>query len=197
MLFRSAIVEEHGGTISVDSIIGKGSTFLIYLPIAEQKSNMNIKGTLEKEIPTGTESILFVDDEDDIRFSIQDFLESYGYALTVSENGQKAYEVFKRAPQDFDIVITDMAMPKMNGNELALEILKIRKDIPIILCTGYSENLNEEQAKKMGIARYINKPIAGKELCFLIREVLNKEKKCRGIFLGGQHRRSSQENQVI
>jgi len=172
-----AIVEEHGGTISVDSIIGKGSTFLIYLPIAEQKSNTNIKGTLEKKIPTGTESILFVDDEDDIRFSIQKFLENYGYALTVSENGQKAYEVFKRAPQDFDIVITDMAMPKMNGDELALEILKIRKDIPIILCTGYSENLNEAQAKKMGIARYINKPIAGKELCSLIREVLNKERK--------------------
>lgn len=176
LAFVRAIVADHGGTISVDSSIGMGSTFIIHLPVAEQKSNPDIKTTLEKEIPTGTESILFVEDEDNIRFSIQEFLENYGYALTVSENGQKAYEEFKRAPKGFDIVITDMAMPKMNGDELALKILKIRKDIPIILCTGYSEKLNEAQTKEIGIARYINKPIAGKELCFLIREVLKKEK---------------------
>jgi len=114
--------------------------------------------------------------EKGIRSFMQDFLSNYGYSVTVSENGQKAYEKFKQVPESFDIVITDMAMPKMNGDELALKILSMRKDIPIILCTGYSEKLNKERAKKIGITRYINKPIAGKELCFLIREVLDESK---------------------
>jgi len=67
-------------------------------------------------------------------------------------------------------------MPKMSGEELSLKIIEIRKDIPIILCTGYTEKLNKEQAKEMGITRYINKPLAGKELCFLIREVMDEAK---------------------
>lgn len=171
-----AIVEEHGGTIRVNSRVGKGSTFLIYLPVAEKKGYTVPKNIRAKTIPTGTESILFVEDEDDIRSFVQDFLESYGYTLTLCENGQKAYEEFKKLPHGFDVVVTDMAMPKMNGDELALKILKIRKDLPIILCTGYTEKLNREQAKKMGIARYIDKPIAGRELCLLIREVLDEKK---------------------
>ncbi len=176
-----AIVEEHGGTIKVNSTVSKGSTFLIYLPIAEKKENANKENankenSFKEKSPNGTESILFVDDEKGIRSFVQDFLGNFDYTVTVSENGLKAYEKFKQAPQNFDIVITDMAMPKMSGEEFALKIMEIRKDIPIILCTGYTEKLNKERAEEMGITRFIDKPIAGKELCFLIREVLDESK---------------------
>ncbi len=171
-----AIVEEHSGTIKVNSIVGKGSTFLLHFPLSEKKKNTNNENSFEKKIPTGTESILFVDDEMDIRSFVKDFLGKYGYTVTVSEDGQKAYEKFRQAPQNFDIIITDMAMPKMSGEELSLKIIEIRKDIPIILCTGYTEKLNKVQAKEMGITRYIDKPLTGKELCFLIREVMDEAK---------------------
>jgi len=107
-----AIVEEHSGTIKVNSIVSKGSTFLLHFPVSEKKKNTKNETSFEKKIPTGTESILFVDDEMGIRSFVRDFLCKYGYAVTVSENGQKAYEQFRQAPQNFDIVITDMAMPK-------------------------------------------------------------------------------------
>ncbi|MCG8614568.1 MAG: response regulator, partial [Desulfobacterales bacterium] len=159
------------------SVVCKGSTFLLYLPIADKKENTDKENSFKKKIPSGTESILFVDDEKAIRVFVQEFLGNYGYTVTVSENGQKAYERFKQAPKCFDIVITDMTMPKMNGDKLASKILSIRNDIPIILCTGYSEKLNKERAEKIGVTKYIKKPIAGKELCFLIRDVLDESKK--------------------
>ncbi len=169
------IIEDHGGTIHVNSVLGKGSTFIIHLPIVEQPRRANMENRPEAKIPKGTESVLFVDDEISIRTFMQDFLGHYGYKVTVSENGEEALKKFKQDPHKFDMVITDMTMPKMNGDQLVLKIHDIRKDLPIILCTGYSEKIDKDLAKKIGISKFIQKPIAGRELCFLIRGALDNK----------------------
>ena len=123
---------------------------------------------------------LFVDDEVSIRSYMKDFLEFQGYTLTMAENGQTAYDIFREDPHKFDLIITDMTMPKMNGAQLAERLLALRPDIPVIFCTGYTEKLNEASAEEMGIRKYLHKPIAGKEMCIFIREILDKTNKKPG-----------------
>lgn len=169
-----AIVEEHEGFIRVSSRVGKGTCFLVYFPIAERPKKRVDRRQGEDRLPFGKESVMFVDDEDGIRSLTRTYLEKYGYTVAAFENGVEAYEAFQENPGRYDLVITDMAMPKMNGREFTEKILNIRKDIPVIFCTGFSENFNEDQAKKMGIARYIQKPVKIKQLSFLVREVLDE-----------------------
>jgi len=121
----------------------------------------------------GTEKIMIVDDEEIIRKGTQDFLEGCGYQISSFQNGVQAFEAFEKAPYRFDLIITDMTMPQMTGDILSVKILEIRKDIPIILCTGYSENITETVARKIGIRKYIQKPIMNQKLAFSIREVLD------------------------
>jgi PAS domain S-box-containing protein len=167
------IVRSYGGEISVYSEPGQGTTFHIFLP----------KFFGEEEVPVtetclpggGTERILFVDDEPMLAELGQELLQSLGYHVTTAMNGREALHLFRTTPQAFDMVITDMTMPGITGKELAMELLVVRPDIPVILCTGFHELINEKQAKETGIREFIMKPYAIKNLDMTIRKVLQSD----------------------
>ncbi len=170
-----AIVEEHDGYIKVKSSIGQGSSFYIYLPVVKPETDHSVNLKEEKPLKGGTEKIMVVDDEEDIRLIFQEFLIEYGYTVLTFENGLKALEAFEKDPDQFDLVVTDMTMPQMTGDELARNLLNVRQDIPIILCTGYSETISEAKILEIGIRKYLQKPVSNIELTALIREILDKD----------------------
>jgi PAS domain S-box-containing protein len=166
-----SIVKSHRGTISVESKLGKGTTFHIYFPVIEEEAVIETK-TVE-ELPTGNERILFVDDEESIVYVGRTILERLGYQVETRMNPVEALELFRSQPDQFDLIITDMTMPKMTGYKLIREILNIRPDIPIILCTGFSEKIDEKKAKEIGSADYIIKPLDKRDLAIRVRQVLD------------------------
>lgn len=165
------IVTGLGGAIHVDSVLGKGTQFHVYLPIAETVQ-VKRSAKLEAQIVGGTEKILLVDDEENLLTMEKTMLEHLGYTVTACNNSIEALSVFRSNPDKFDMVITDMAMPKMPGDALSSELIKIRPDIPVLLCTGFSETISEEKAASMGIKGFLLKPILMKDLDQKIREVL-------------------------
>ncbi|MFH2057710.1 MAG: cache domain-containing protein [Pseudomonadota bacterium] len=172
-----AIIDEHDGHIKLKSLVGKGSTFLIYLPVIDSLTDQLIDKKQNVLIDRGTEQIMVVDDEEDIRFIVQQFLESNGYSVDVFHDGSQAFAAFEKDPDKYDLIVTDMTMPNMTGDELSKRVLNIRKEIPIILCTGYSESVFESDALKIGIQKYVHKPLTNEELSAVVREVLDKQKK--------------------
>lgn len=124
-------------------------------------------------IPSGTEHILLVDDEDLIVQMEKQILNSLGYKVMTTTSSVEALQLIQTEPLKFDLVITDMTMPNMTGAELAQKTLAIRDDIPILLCTGFSELINEEKAKALGIREYLMKPIIKKDLANAMRKVLD------------------------
>jgi len=164
------IVTSYGGTITVDSEPWKGSSFDLYFPriASGVLSEIQPAGPL----PGGTERILFIDDEKVVVDTAQQMLEQLGYKVVTKTSGVEALEVFREDPDRFDMVITDMTMPKMTGDELGKELLLIRPDVPIVLCTGFSEKIDEERAKEIGIREFVLKPIIMSEIAQIIRKVL-------------------------
>ncbi len=170
------IVKAHGGDIRVHSAIGKGAAFHVYLPLMEKTQ----QSEPEKEttpLPTGTEHILLVDDEKSIIHLEKQMLERLGYQTSVFTSSRDALTAFKTEPSLFDLVITDMNMPDMNGMQLATELIAIRPDTPIILCTGFSERINNKNAEALGIRGLLMKPVGMKDLAQKIQEVMALEKK--------------------
>ena len=166
------IIESHGGIISVESSKGKGTSFHIFLPVAEAEPDEEYKR--EKKIESGTEEILFVDDEEDLVYVTKLRLERLGYRVFATTKSKDALSVFLDEPNRFDAVITDQTMPEISGNMLAKEILSVRPDIPIILCTGFSEVITPEEAAALGIKEFVMKPFDIEEIAVLIRKVLSK-----------------------
>jgi CheY-like chemotaxis protein len=163
------IVTDLEGTITIESEPGIGSTFRVFLPKIKTKvKKARMQAT---HIPRGTESILFVDDEDMLVEWAKASLERLGYRAAVLTDPIEALETFASDPSRFDLVITDQAMPAMSGMQFAGELLAIRPDIPIILCTGHSATVSPEKAKKAGIKEF---PLAREELANAVRKVLDQ-----------------------
>jgi CheY-like chemotaxis protein len=166
------IVKSIGGSIQMYSELGRGTEFHAYLPVV-------ISSFEQQEIPKketfqrGTEQILLVDDEDAIVTMEKQMLERLGYSVVSRTSSVEALEAFKANPDKFDLVITDMAMPNMSGDKFASELVKIRPDIPILLCTGFSEKIPAGKANAMGIKGILMKPIIIKDFSNMIRKFLD------------------------
>ena len=172
----SGIVQSYGGAITVYSTPGQGSTFHVYFPmLEEEKPAKEEKEATFEPLPTGTERILFVDDEEALVEIGSQMLEMLGYKVTHRTSPLEALELFKAKPQAFDLVITDMTMPQMTGDELAQRLLEIRPDLPIVLCTGFSERITRQGAKAIGIREFLMKPLVMKDLAVTIRKALERE----------------------
>lgn len=165
------IVETYDGKILVESTLGKGTVFTIYLPTGK---NSEVQPNFTTaELPTGQERILYVDDEVQIVNIARRVLEQLGYSVTTKTDSVEALELFRSKPDDFDLVMSDVTMPQMTGDQLTTELLQIRPDIPVILCTGYSKKLSEEKAAEIGIKAFVYKPIIKEELAMTVRSVLD------------------------
>ncbi len=166
------VMKECGGAIQVESSIGKGTEFRLYFPLAdvplEDKSDTEGKNTIEK----GSGRILFVDDEPGLVNVGVEMLKALGYTTIGATDSQKALKIFLDTPGSFDAVITDQVMPGLAGNDLASRILEVRPDIPIFLCTGYSEKMTEESAAEVGFKGFFLKPVSMADLSKALKDTI-------------------------
>jgi CheY-like chemotaxis protein len=178
------IVKKSGGALRAESEPGKGSAFHIYLP------KVHLSAAYPSPPPEmvrgGTERILFVDDEIMLVDIGQKMLERLGYHVVSRTSPIEALELFKIRSNDFDMVITDQTMPNMTGDALAQELMNIRPDIPVIICTGYSQAINPERAKNRGIKALVMKPILVNDIAAAIRKVLDGGEVYHGKMLGNR-----------
>jgi PAS domain S-box-containing protein len=165
------IIKGCGGTVTVQSELGAGSVFAVYLPATGHHTGL--EEPTQTPVPLGSEKILFVDDENLLATAGRLMLEGLGYQVMATTDSTKALQIFREGPNPFDLVVTDMTMPGLTGADLSREILKIRPDTPIILITGFSDLINEEKARALGIRAFAMKPLRRTNLARLIRKVLD------------------------
>ncbi len=165
------IVKQCDGAINIESTVHEGTTVEILLPKIEEEAPPAEKA--EGELPRGGERILVVDDDPSIVTMICQTLERLGYIATGMTGSVKALERFRSNPDEFDMVITDMAMPGMPGDQLAVELMKAKKGIPILLCTGHSDTVDEKRATQLGIKGFAMKPLDKGKLARTVRDVLD------------------------
>jgi PAS domain S-box-containing protein len=168
------IIFDHKGTITIDNEPKKGATFHVYFPFSEE--SLSEDGEKSDYLQGGSERILLVDDEVLLVQSIKNMLQKMGYTVIGVTSSQKALDIFRSQPNDFNLVISDQTMPNLTGTQLAQEINRIRPSVPLVLMTGFSEACSPEESKKLGIDAYLNKPVSTEKLTTLIRRVLDQEK---------------------
>lgn len=173
------IVKAHKGHITVYSERNQGTTFHVYIPIAKASSQI---ASIENSgpLPGGHENILVIDDEPAITKLLKYHLEKSGYTITTTNNSGEAVELFRSNPDKYDLVITDMTMPQITGVKLAQTIKMIRPEIPVILCTGFSENINVHNAAQQNIDAFLMKPVEMAKMTKTVRKVLDgvKQENC-------------------
>jgi PAS domain S-box-containing protein len=165
------IVKSLNGAITVDSEVANGSTFHVYLPTINRESAKEEE--IPMPLPMGCERILLVDDEQPLVEIGKQMLERLGYKVDTRTSSVEALSLFKADPNRFDLVITDIVMPNMSGDKLADKMMGIRPDIPIVLCTGYSEKLTRRQASDKGIQTFLMKPLVMQALASTVRQALS------------------------
>jgi len=169
------IIKEYRGDIKVYSEVGKGTTFNVYLPLMERSLD-TAPIPLAEIHETGTEHILLIDDEEPIAQLEKQMLQRLGYNVTVRTSSIEGLEAFKANPGGFDLILTDMTMPNMTGNQLARELISVKPGIPIIICTGFSERMNREKIEACGIKGFLMKPVLKAEMAHLVRKVIDESK---------------------
>jgi CheY-like chemotaxis protein len=173
------IVRSHKGALLVESEAGVGTAFHVLLPAVEPGRDLSADAPFPSA-PGGNETILLVDDEEDLIYAGEKALRRLGYEVFASSSSLEALELFRAQPERFDLVITDQNMPKMTGAEMAREMLLIRPGIPILLCTGFGPDSDEgvsfQEAQSIGIREVHMKPLERHEIAQAIRRVLDQSK---------------------
>jgi len=167
------IVKSCNGEMRILSEAGQGTEVQVYLPLLDRKVEEK-PADRNAPVPVGTESILLVDDEEAIVRMVQQMLARLGYRVTVRTGSVEALEAFRANPDRFALVITDLTMPNMTGIQLAQELKKIRPNLPVILCTGFSDQIDAAQSEAMGLQGFVMKPVIKTEVATKIRRVLDK-----------------------
>ena len=175
------IVKAHQGHIKVESELDKGSTFFLYFPVSGKTIKEVERVAGKKKLVSGEGNILFVDDEREIVKLGQKMLTSAGYSVMTAVSGRDALGYFEVDKVRIDLMITDMAMPGMTGKKLITEVLKIKPELPVILCTGYSETMTEEKAKAIGVSQYIEKPYELIDLSLAVKKHLKKTRQAQSL----------------
>jgi two-component system, cell cycle sensor histidine kinase and response regulator CckA len=169
------VMQSHYGFINVESEVGKGTSFHLYLPVPQGikkgKSVLDEKGT---GIQRGTETVLFVEDEELLREAVASTLESHGYTIHVAQDGQQAIEVYERYQKEIDLVISDMGLPKKTGEELFLHLRQVNPKLKIILASGFIPLDQKTELLKAGASEFIQKPYELTEVLKKIREVFSE-----------------------
>ena len=172
-LIRS-IVEQHGGKMVVYKEAGEGVTIHTFLPRMECKSSA--KGGEPAFLPRGSESILLVDDEQAVVETLRQMLTYLGYTVVSTTSSAEALDIFRNSPKRFDVVITDQTMPRMTGVELAAEVSRIRPELPVLLCSGFDEVMQDGELGKIGVRALLVKPLTAHDIAHKIRQVLENSR---------------------
>ncbi len=173
-----AIVEEHKGLSYIENIAGRGTSFFVYLPVVTKSGSSpgNLTGN-DASLKSGQETIMIVDDEPDILALIEELLNKFGYSPHPFDNGESALNAYQEGNINFDMVITDMTMPRMTGIALAEAILSENENMPIILCSGYNETITRSEVRAMGIQAFLEKPLDTYQLLSTMRTLFDNKKR--------------------
>lgn len=171
------IVKDHAGNIEVFSTLGKGTTFNIYLPVVDQGPVELTISNKDEILTGGNERIMVVDDEEEICTFLESALQKYGYDVFTYQNGVQALQDFKKEPDRYDLVMSDITMPYMTGKDLASKLIEVKPDVAIILFSGHTDLINKEDALAMGVKDFYQKPLALHQVIKKVREVLDNNKK--------------------
>jgi len=169
----STIVKEYGGDVSVQSRVQEGTVFTIHLPVTQESEQTQEKQD-EGAPSSGVEQILLVDDEKTICKLVSRMLEGAGYKVVSQTDSESALALFLEQPDSYDLVITDMSMPKMSGDELVQKLLALRPDLPIIIATGYNRRMDDTKAEDLGAKALLTKPFEKKNLIKIVRKLLDE-----------------------